>query len=581
MFENRLTARLFENRGWTNDMVRSWENGAHRSVLDSDRLVDELYEFRRTQAELTLLTDFDMDGIMSATVGLAGLAELGFNVNLYIPNHKDGYGFTPRTIGDLIAKHPNTRGILTADVGISANDGVTAAKDLGIRVFVTDHHKQDKKLPIADVIVDPMRDDDGYEHPAICGAHVLYQVIMQFARKYENAYVQEQIRRLRVFAGIGTVSDSMPLRFENRALVRDAIAICRLVYSEGSDFVVRHMYGHALYQSAFRGLYKVLKKFEVSGVLKSSNDIDADFFGFYLAPMFNSVKRIGAPWDMARAMGVFFERDPEAVDGHVDYLYDLNKKRRIMVREYTDDLRESVQEGGQPYAPYLYISDAEPGILGLLATQCVTDTGLPCVVITNDKGRWKGSGRSTPWYPFMTRARDEGGFHVAGHDSAFGIGFRSTTDFAKFRDFVREDAAKAKASMDASQYEVRPDFVIDHDGGGDTVIDIMLFLEFLDECERLKPFGAGFQKPYIELRFRSDDSEWTRIGNMKQHLKIRLAHGFELLAFNQGHLADLKDRKRDWRAYGELGVNVFRGVQTVQFIGDLDCAGLGALMDGD
>ena len=404
-----------------------------------------------------------------------------------------------------------------------------------------------------------MRNDETYEQPRICGAYVVYQCLQMYADLYCTRYVQEQIRRLRVFAGIGTISDSMPLLFENRPLVRDAVSIARMIYSNGTDFVVNHMPGCDVYRRAFRGLNTILRMFADSGKISKPGDITEIFFGYYLAPVFNSVKRIGT--DMQDAFGVFFGAEVQA---NAAKLFALNNERRALVERYLVELTSA----DQPFAPYIYWSDAPTGVLGLLAKRMSDMTGLPAAVIRQDD-TIHGSGRSPVWYPFVTRTKAVDAY-AAGHEVAFGIGFHGDADIKKLYDFLANDVHAVMSQTDMSQYEAKPDFVIAHDGTGDVVIDIVLFLEYLDELQQLRPFGSGFPAPSVLLKFRPEDGDWTILGSTKQHLKIRLDHGLEVLLWNQAPLMEKKDSMKECYVIGHLVKNEFRDIQTVQFVCDAD-----------
>lgn len=569
MFENRLVAKMFETRGWTEDYVREIDRDGHESLMNADKLVDALDCARTSGFEITLLCDFDMDGIMSGVIGFAGLAELGFHVNLYIPDPEQGYGFKTRTIGDLMLQYPNTDVILTSDTGIGCHEGVDAANAYHVDIYITDHHEPPERPVNARIIVDPMQPGETYAHPGICGAYVLYQVIKAYADKYSGRETQEQIRRLRVFAGIGTISDSMPLQYENRQLVRDAVSICRMVYANNDPYLVENIYGCPQYQAAFRGLFSVLRLFAGNGKISDPDDIDSEFIGFYLAPMFNSVKRVGRPGDMARAYGVFFGANP---DEAAAYLYNLNNERKQIVSEAYARLVDC-DPSEQPYAPYIYISDARLGVLGLLAQKLVTETQHPCCVIRSENGRIRGSGRSPEWYPFKSRATAAfdprtAEFHIAGHQVAFGVGFDSWRGVTRLAEFLESDESTVRSSVDARAMRYVPDFTIAHDGTGDTVIDVMLFAEFLEEIKKLEPFGSGFRRPDILLKFHPGDGEWLPMGKQRQHLKIRLPRGFDVVLFNQGGYINCRYDCDTWYVRGELGVNEYKGVQTVQFLGD-------------
>src|SRR5699024_7522237 len=119
--------------------------------------------------------------------------------------------------------------------------------------------------------------------------------------------------------GIGTVSDGMPFLHENRELIRDAVRIARLMFFDNHSFLVDRMLGSALYRNCFLAVHQLLSYFASDGKILENKDINADFFAFYLAPMFNSVKRMNG--DINRAFAVFFnggQRDD------ITYLYELN-----------------------------------------------------------------------------------------------------------------------------------------------------------------------------------------------------------------------------------------------------------------
>lgn len=562
---NKLIEKVFENRGYDKDFIRSINNPEHDDLKDVGELARRLKLIYDSGDKIVILPDFDMDGIMSGTLGFAGLAELGFNVSLFIPNPADGYEFTSKTIDRLISEYPDVKVILTCDTGISCYDGVKYAKDMGLDVIITDHHKQnDKKLSDmkADCIVNPMRVDETYAHPEICGAYVLYQCVQYYAECFADSQTVEQIKRLRVFAGMGTISDSMPLRYENRRLVKDCISICRLIWSKGNEWFVTALQGTTAYKSAFVGLFEVLDRFASEGKIKSSSDINESFVGYYLAPMFNSVKRMEG--DMSRAFGVFF-RDNRKDD--IDYLFSLNNRRKVLVEDYYERLISN--EGDQPFAPYVYISEAASGILGLLATKILNETGTPVIVVRKcDDGMYRGSGRSPVWYHMISRC-SEAGFYVSGHEVAFGIGITDKRELKSLVAFLKKDVSDVKASLDADEFDFKPDFVIATDGTGDTAIDIPLFAEYLNEIDSYRPFGSAFPEPVSVLRFRPEECEWTVIGSTKQHLKLRFGRGFSVLCWNQANLMDKAKKWSEVCVVGHLAINEFNNVFTINFMGDI------------
>lgn len=558
---NYLIQRTLENRGYTDDFLREINVSTYDELKDIDTMAVRLKEIHDEQLVITIYPDFDMDGIAAGTCGFAGLSELGFKVNLYVPNPSEGYGVSAKSVSDLMQRFPDTKVIITCDTGITASEAADYCRKQGIELLITDHHNQ-KVVIDADIIVNPMRLDETYSHPKICGAFVFYQLLQYYADLYGNYYMQDQIRRLRVFAGIGTISDTMPLLYENRQLVKDAVMITRLIYGDGSPDSIINVQGSDVYRRAFWGLYQATKVCEAYGVIKSAKDIDEDFFGFYLAPMFNAGKRMEG--DMNRIFGVFFANDSYQ---HMDYVYNLNIERKQLVEiEYNKMINDT-----QPYAPYIYISDAKPGILGLLAMKVMNQTGVPAFVL-HDEGencttgnRYHGSGRAPEWFAVNERLID--GISIDGHDAAFGCGIGNKTTLERFFKILEKEVPEAfdKAEI----IEVVPDFVIATDWSADTGIDVSLFDEYLNEIENYRPFGKDFPAPYVEFKFRNNDVvEWKVMGKAHQHLKLSFMQGFDVICWNQAHLISQKDSFDTHTVFGHLGRSEYKGVMSVNFIGD-------------
>lgn len=562
---NRLLQKTFENRKIDEAFLIDMDDSRHSDLKDIDLMCELLYDVYINHEHIVVLPDFDMDGIMSGVTGFAGLSELGFYTSLYLPKPSEGYGFDEDDILDIIAMYPDVKVILTGDVGIACHDGIAFAKKRGIRVLVTDHHLQKKVDANADCIVNPMRLDETYEHPYICGAHVLYQVLMHYAKTYCSQFTQDQIARLCVFAGIGTISDGMLLRYENRELVRNAVSVCKMLYSESKDdFILRCISGCDVYRRCFFGLYTVLSMFSDYGKLRTVNDISEDFFGFYLAPMFNSLKRLNG--DMARGFGVFFGSNP-AEDAF--YLYDLNEERKTTVAEYWEN---DIVGSEQPFAPFAYFSSAPSGILGLLAQKVSEQTGLPVLVLHQESdGIVHGSGRSPVWYPCLDKLLSNcsvaGG---GGHNPAFGVQFATMSDVISTVEFLQRDVGATLHQLpEEARTSDTPDFVIATDCSGDVGLDILLFLDYLSELKAYHPFGNGFARPDILLKFRTSDCvSWSAIGSEKQHLKIVLRFGFSVLVWNRADCIELQESD-DWiYLRGHLDLNRFNDMTTVNFIGD-------------
>lgn len=573
----KLMNLMLERRGYTSEYLKNIENPYHGQLKSVPETVDYLKFIHDNRLLIVIFPDFDMDGICAGTCDFAGYSELGFNVALYMPDTTKGYGFDASDIDRLIALYPDVSVIMTCDVGITCYDGITRAKERGVEVLLTDHHKE-KAYPAgcrrAAYTINPMRVDEEYAHPAICGAYVSYQLLMAYAEKYGSADAREQIRRLLVFAGLGTISDSMPLLYENREIVREAINMCRIVYSDGDLFVVQAIRGCDVYRRAFYGLYQTFRLLSDMGKLPNGiYSIDEDFFGYYLAPMFNSVKRMAV--NAEHAFSVFFGAEPYE---NAAYLFDLNEQRKELVAEYFAKIANSVSSGNQPFADAgIYISDAPGGITGLIAQKIMGFTGKPVLVLREENGVYKGSGRSPEWYPFYTRCSSK--FYIAGHEGAFGAGFTDKRELKAFAAYLSNDVAAVMAQLGeeffrhAGEYY---DFVISADGSEDIDIDILAFREFLADMHRFHPFGKGFEKPKLRLKLNPcDEQTWSVMGSVKQHLKIVMEHGFTVLCWNQAQYVKLEGHTEPVYIDGYLDMSEYNGSHSINFIGTVAVEGNG------
>lgn len=585
---NYLIQRTLENRGYTADFLREINVPYYDELHNLDQLAARLSILHETGCAITIFPDFDVDGICAGVSFFAGLSELGFRVNLFVPDPDAEYGVSADAIDAILSAYPDTKTIITCDTGITAYSAARRCRELGISFIVTDHHPQEDLID-ADVVVNPMAFGETYSHPQICGAFVVYQILQYYADHYCNYFLQDQIRRIRVFAGIGTISDTMPLLYENRQAVIDAVCVLRVIYGRGSFDSIMAIPGCDIYRRAFWGLFYALSVFEKYGFIHGQEDIDEEFLGFYFVPVFNAVKRIGG--DMKRVFGVFFSGTPQ---DDMEYLYERNIQRKAIVEQELMKIKSRdtvpvcgendvsvLSSSGNLYAPFVYFSDARSGILGLLATKLMDETGVPTFVIKDegvpdkDGRRYHGSGRTPAWYPRKTAllsvtSGNNQLVKLAGHNHAFGIGIADEQKLSAFVDFLKLDVPHAMSSISAADMEPVYDFVIATDWTADTGIDVDLFREYLSEIESYRPFGKEFPSPVVKFVFHdSDVVSWKVIGKAKEHLKIVFDNGFDCLCWNQAGYLSGKDNIKEHVVIGHLGLSEFMGVTSVNFTGVL------------
>ena len=597
---NSLIDKMLERRGLSYEDYRRLDDPSHPDLAGIDDACSLLRTAHLHGDFVTVMPDFDTDGVMSGVVGYCGLAELGFHVGINVPKPDRGYGITRADVDDALRQYPYTRVILTCDVGITCHDAIDYMRSLGLTVIVTDHHHLDAdgRLPNAHAIVDPMLPSDPYPHKGICGAHVLWQVIWHYATKTAPCSVGslEQIRRLRVFAGIGTIGDRMPVLYENRELIRDMNGFFGLLWTgvESDDWGARlieeaSMRNGALTPcgNAFAGLRRVLATLANKGAMKDNKGLaDEETVGYYVSPMVNAVKRLNG--DMNYAFRMFLaENDPQP---YVDTVVGFNDRRKELVNGAMRDIQTG---GGERLGGHVMVRQDGAGLLGLIANKVMDSDDPrvhlapgPVIVVREDgHGGYRGSGRSPLWYDCLDSLRGAG-FDANGHQHAFGVNVPSRDELQRMSDFLDMSVRSVFDYKRRATPEVfagrKPDIILSEfdDDQSDGPIDLAMLHQFRHDVKAFKPFGQEFEPPRLQVRFDALHAT-SRTMTEGRHLKVILPYGLIGICWNQGDKEwMLRNAREDdpWESRvctitGELVESEFRGKRYLEIVGDIACEG--------
>lgn len=190
---DQVVARVIRNRDVTGDEnIKKYLEGSLSMTYDP-LLMADMEKGCRIMAEkinegkhIRIISDYDVDGVMSNYILLDGLKKAGAYVTYDIPDRiADGYGINERLIRDAEACGVDT--IITCDNGIAAFPAIRLARELGMTIIVTDHHEvpyetdcdgnRTYMLVNADAVIDIKRHDCNYPYKELCGAGVAYKFI--------------------------------------------------------------------------------------------------------------------------------------------------------------------------------------------------------------------------------------------------------------------------------------------------------------------------------------------------------------------------------------------------------------------
>lgn len=572
---------LFEliraRRGWSDEFLKELNDIPTQRLKRLDEMVDALRDIFVAQKKIVIMPDFDTDGVTAGTLGYAGFAQLGFNVGMYVPDYRHGHDIRPEAIDELLTQHPDVSVIITCDAGINSHAGVAHAQSRGVSVFVTDHHVENAPGCNADLYINPASMDEDYPNPHICGAAVMYTLVHRYCEIYAPQHMS-LITHLRLFAGIGTVSDVMPLIGISRAWARDAVSISRLLYpQDSSDSTIFHdvlststVEIHPVFRTVFDGYVDLLRTLKANGKLGSIDYLDVSFFAFYIAPMINSLRRVSASHFLA------FDalNHPESAQRKqaAQELFNANELRKEAVKNYIDELVDV----DQPFAPFAYFTEAPPGMLGLIASNISSRTEAPVYIVKqHEDGSISGSARAPEWFDIVSQLTSNG-FSAVGHEQACGV---SAENIAEFSDLVALTAQKSEeiqalAALQPQHPRFGADLLLGSFPECDTPLsDTDEILDCINRLGYYGPFGEGFREPKIAIKVNLSECSIMPLGKNKRHIKIITEENFTLLWWNSAgdHLDELKalqDMKTTAVFITTLSINSFRGKVSPQAIVD-------------
>ncbi len=513
-----------------------------------EAMVEHLIAAINQQQRICIVGDFDADGATSCAVAIKGLQLLGAGqVTFVVPNRFEyGYGLTPEIVELVKLKNPDV--IVTVDNGISSMDGVRVAKELGIKVLITDHHLPGYELPVADAIVNPNLLDDQFPGGALAGVGVMFYVLMALRSRlreqnwFEQNLVKEpNLAQLLDYVALGTVADVVPLDQTNRVLVHQGLLRIRTGRSHP-------------------GINALI---EVSG--RRPETIFSTDLGFALGPRLNAAGRMD---DMSLGIQCLLTDDSALAKTMALQLDELNNDRREIEGQMKNEAMallgemKKLDERHTPAGVCLFDANWHQGVIGILASRIKDQLHRPVIAFAPaGKDEIKGSARSIPGIHIRDILSDIAALHpkllskFGGHAMAAGMSLKMH-DYPPFALAFDALVRKRLLTIDLQQK-------IYSDG---ELTEQEMTLEFAELLQNAGTWGQEFPEPIFNGVF---DVIQARIVGQR-HLKLVLRKPFGDLLIDA--IAFYVDKPENWlglrsiKAAYKLDINEFRGNRSVQFI---------------
>ncbi|MFL5895562.1 MAG: single-stranded-DNA-specific exonuclease RecJ [Thermoleophilaceae bacterium] len=434
--------------------------------------------------------DYDVDGVCATALLVRALRALGADAGWHIPSRFDeGYGLAHATVERLASEGAGL--IVTVDCGITAVDEVRRARELGVDIVVSDHHKPGDALPDCPRVHPGL---GGYPDPNLCGTAVAHKLALALVAA-ADADPQLAERDLDLVA-LATLCDLVPLIGENRRIAREGLAVLRHTRNVG-----------------LRALM------EVAGLAPA--DCDERAAGFRLGPRINAAGRMQRA---DAALELLMTDDAHRAAAVARELDDLNRERQ------DEELRiVSAAEAAAArwaHAPAIVVAGDgwHPGVVGIVASRLVERHGRPAVVLSIEQDGARGSGRSISAFDLHAglAAAAEHLTRFGGHRMAAGLEL----------DADRIDAFRAAFTRHAASV-LTPDDLVPREKVDAVASGGAAGLSLAEELDALGPFGPGNPAPTLLLPAARLESV-RAMGDEKQHARLTVRSGgarIEAVAF--------------------------------------------------
>ena len=350
-----------------------------RLLPDAEPFVARMRAARAAAETVMVFGDFDADGLTGLAILVRALRAWGMDPLPYVPSRLDeGHGLSEKALD--AARAAGVTLIVTVDCGSTSLPEIAAARESGIDVIVTDHHRLPPVLPVAVAIVNPQRADSRYPERRLAGSGVAFKLAQLLLADEPGG--PAAALDLVDLATIGSVADLVPILGETRAIVR--LGLARIATGPRP------------------GIAALLAAASVA-----PEAVDVETLSFAVAPRINAAGRVG---ESAAAAALLLTDDRAEADRLATELETANRTRRDLTSQAMGEARAAIKATDAALsAATMALTDGatagatdEPaaglvpdpsaihativrgpwpvGIVGLVASKLVEDHGRPAIV---------------------------------------------------------------------------------------------------------------------------------------------------------------------------------------------------------
>jgi single-stranded-DNA-specific exonuclease len=375
-----------------------------------------------------------------------------------------------------------------------------------------------------------------YSSKDISELDVFISLFTSFIQRRENHFTLEDEADLQLVS-IGTIADIMPLKDENRIMVRSGL--------------------EALQKTPRSGLSDLLFKLGFAGRRLGTMDIS-----WQLGPAINAAGRMGNP---DKAVALFLEKDPLKRDQLAGELIAMNEERKKLGLDAWTIVEPLADASLKTYGGKLALAYGEEiyrGITGIMANRLVNRFKVPAIVVSFGEDTLTGSLRSVKGYDLRSLLEPCAELFIDWGGHNYAAGFSMERD--KWEPFLNRLKMVCR-SMEFSAQEGEETITVDAE-----LPHSYLTPDIFKVIDHFEPYGTG-NEPLTFMARALKVTDITFMGKTEvKHVKLTLDAGKHKWPGVYWQAADKVKRDFDINDTVDLVFRVsrnwFNGIETPQLM---------------
>ncbi|MDY2573673.1 MAG: single-stranded-DNA-specific exonuclease RecJ [Fusobacterium necrophorum] len=502
----KLLTTLLKNRGiqdfsklheFINPSVSSFRNPFLFENMET--VVSMLERAKQNRTRICIYGDYDVDGITGTAFLVKVFRQIGMDVVYYIPSREEeGYGLTKKNIDFLCEKR--VRLVITVDTGYNSLEDVAYAREKGMELIISDHHKTVREAGDEDILFLNPKLSQSYEFKFLSGAGVALKIAQAFYQKL-NLDLDGLYQYLDIVM-IGTIADVVPMVDENRIIIKNGLKVLQKTRVKGLSYLLKYL------------------KF-------GDKNINTTDVSYYISPLINSLGRVGTS---RMAADFFIKEDDFEIYNIIEEMKKLNKRRRELEKNIYDDAIRAIEKAGKKRLACIFLSSRRwhPGVIGVVSSRLSLKFQVPVVLIALEGKLGKASCRSIKnisIYNVLEEVKEEL-VRYGGHDLAAGFTIEEEKIEKVKRYFMECFSKKTRNVEEKKKYNIDMELPLEVVGES-----------LLQDIEKISPFGSENPHPlFLEknLSFR----EIRKFGVDQRHFNgilVKEGKEYPAVGFDLGH----------------------------------------------